>query len=190
MTAPLDASSSNPKQGGPSFPLAHRLTRLAWCIAWNGFGRWTPTPMFGWRRFLLQLFGAQIAATAKVYPGVRIWYPRNLTMAEFSCLAPAVNCYSMAPIRLGAYALVSQGAHLCAGTHDVDDRHFQLVVKPITIGANAWVAAEAFVGPGVDMADGSVLGARAVTFRSIATNAIHAGNPARFIRMRRSSDAT
>lgn len=182
---PLDAAASDPRHGGASFPLRHRLIRLGWAVVWRGFGVWTPTPLFAWRRFLLRTFGAKIAATAKVYPGVQVWYPANLEMAEWSCLGPQVNCYSMATIRLGAHALVSQGAHLCAGTHDVDDPHFQLLTNPIEIGERAWIAAEAFVGPGVVVEPGAVLGARGVSFKHIPAWSIQAGNPARHVRMRR-----
>lgn len=134
---------------------------------------------------LLRLFGAKLSSTAKVYPGVDIWLPANLEMAEHATLGPGVVCYAMARISLGPYALVSQRASLCAGTHDVDDPSFQLMVKPISIGERAWVAAEAFVGPGVTVGEGAVLGARAVTFRDLEPWTIYAGNPAKPLRKRR-----
>jgi putative colanic acid biosynthesis acetyltransferase WcaF len=184
MTSLLDARSANPREGGPSFSLKHRLIRLAWNVVWNCFGKWTPVPLQGWRRLLLRSFGASIHPAARIYPGVKIWYPANLSMDAYACLAGGANCYSMDKITLGPYALVSQGAHLCCGTHDVDDPYFQLTTKPITIGANAWIAAEAFVGPGVVIGEGAVLGARGVTFKHLDAHSIYAGNPARFIRYR------
>ncbi len=108
-------------------------------------------------------------------------------MAKHACLAPNVNCYNMAKITLGEHAIVSQGAHLCAGSHDVDDEHFQLIAKPITIERFSWVAAEAFVGPGVTVAEYSVLGARGVAFKDTEPHGIYAGNPAKFIRNRRNA---
>lgn len=125
-----------------------------------------------------------MAKSAKVYPGVTVWYPPNLEMHEHSCLAAGVTCYCMDQIILERFALVSQRAHLCAGTHDIDDPHFQLVTRPIRIGANAWVAAEAFVGPGVTVHEGAVLGARAVAMKSIPAWTICVGNPARETRLR------
>lgn len=109
-------------------------------------------------------------------------------MADRSLLAERVNCYNMAPISLGERALVSQGAHLCAGSHDIRTRDFQLIAKPIHIGADVWIAAEAFVGPGVDVGEGSVLGARAVAFKSLEPWGVYAGNPAQFIKRRVISD--
>ncbi len=121
----------------------------------------------------------------RVYGSAKIWYPRNLVMADNSVMGPGVICYSMAPITVGAGAIISQRAHLCAGTHDVDDPNFQLQAFPINIGPNAWIAAEAFVGPGVDVEAGAVLGARGVMFKNMEPWTIYAGNPARALRRRR-----
>ncbi|MEJ2801438.1 putative colanic acid biosynthesis acetyltransferase [Comamonadaceae bacterium PP-2] len=183
----LDANATNPREGGASFTLKHRCTRLIWTIVWSLLGRWTPIPFHSWRRFLVRIFGAKISSTAKIYPGVKIWYPSNLTMNDYSCLGPDVICYSMASVFLDRYALISQRAHICAGTHDIDDKSFPLVVKPIHIGANAWVAAEAFVGPGVTIGDGAVLGARAVTFKDLKPWYVYAGVPAKAIRQRKNN---
>jgi putative colanic acid biosynthesis acetyltransferase WcaF len=184
MTTILDARETKPREGGATFPLSHRLERAVWTLVWGLLGSWTPTPLFGWRRFLLRLFGAKLAPTAKVYPGVKVWYPRNLRMERFACLGPGVNCYDMAQITLEEHALVSQGAHLCGGTHDVDDEHFQLKARPIRLGSNAWVASEAFVAPGVTLGEGAVLGARGVAFKDLDAWSIYGGNPAQFLRKR------
>ncbi|MBR1364810.1 MULTISPECIES: putative colanic acid biosynthesis acetyltransferase [Bradyrhizobium] len=175
---------TKPRMGGASFPLRHRLERATWNITWRLLGAWTPVPLHAWRRFLLRAFGARIAHNAKVYPSASVWYPRNLQMHEYATLGPGANCYCMAEIVLEKFSLVSQRAHLCAGTHDVDDADFSLVTKPIRIGQNAWVAAEAFVGPGVTVNKDAVLGARAVTMKDLEAGKIYAGNPARPLRAR------
>lgn len=180
----LDARKTNPREGGPSFSFRHRLLRFAWGIVWGLLGRWSPVSFHGWRRFLLRSFGAKIDRTAKVYPSVRVWYPPNLVMGAHACLAGGVNCYCMDRIELGNYALVSQGAHLCGGGHDIDTEEFQLFAKPILIGNNAWIAAEAFVGPGVTVGDAAVLGARGVAFKDLQPMNVYAGNPAKILRTR------
>ncbi len=180
----LDAKQSNPREGGPSFSLDHRLLRLAWGIVWGVLGRWSPIPFHGWRRMLLRTFGAQISKTARVYPTTIVWYPPNLAMGAHAVLGPGVICYCMDRVVIGDYAIVSQRTHLCGGTHDPDDRHFQLQPKPITIGAHAWIAAEAFVGPGVHVGEGAIVGARGVAVKTIPDWEIWAGNPARKIRDR------
>lgn len=82
-------------------------------------------------------------------------------------------------IDIGDYAVVSQGAYLCGGTHDYNSKNFQLLIKPIVIGPRAWVCAEAFIHAGVVIPEGAVIGARAVVNKSLTNNwAVYAGNPA------------
>lgn len=102
-------------------------------------------------------------------------------MERDSCLGPEVDCYSAAPIVVGANSTVSQRAYLCAASHDFRQPNFPLIVGPITIRSNVWVAAEAFIGPGVTIEDHAVVGARAVVTRDVPSEAIVAGNPARIV---------
>jgi len=186
----LDARESAPSEGGPSFSLANRLTRVAWTLVWGIGASWTPRQLASWRRFLLRCFGARMEPGSDVRASARVWLPANLHLGPRAVIGPQVNVYSMGPIELGADVLVSQGAHLCAGTHDSDSPEFQLVARPIRIGARAWIAAEAFVGPGAQIGEGVVLGARAVAFGELAPWTVYSGNPARPIRPRRRTPRT
>ncbi len=187
---PLSLAGAKPRFGGPTFSLRHRFARGAWMLAWSLLAAWTPSRFMPWRRALLRLFGAQLSATAVVRSSVRIWWPGHLRMGEHASLGPGVICYNVAPISIEDGAIVSQRAHLCTGTHDIDDIDFPLVCRPITVGRNAWVAAEAFVGPGVSIGEGAVLGARAVAARDLAAYTVYVGNPARPVRLRLHSPAT
>ena len=179
MTSPLDANAHDPRHGGPSFPLANRLERVGFVIIWRLLAWLLPPPFgWGWRRLLLRLFGATIASGAKVYPSARIWLPRNLTIGAWGSIGPGAICYNQAPITLGESAIISQRAFLCAGDHDHRAASHQLITNPITIGANAWVAAEAFVGPGVTVGPQAILGARGCAMKDIPASTIWAGNPA------------
>lgn len=105
-------------------------------------------------------------------------------MADRSCLGPRCICYCVGKVRLGESAIVSQGAHLCTATHDHRDSTFPLVVGDIEIRDGAWVAAEAFIGPGVLVAERAVVGARAVAAKDVAPGIVVAGNPARQVGQR------
>ncbi len=157
------------------------MRRLAWVLVEASLYRWSPVPLHGWRRFLLRAFGARVRGDAHPYPSAKIWAPWNLELEPGSCIGPGVCCYSVAVIALGTRALVSQGAHLCTATHDPRDSAFPLLVGAIRIGAQAWVAADAFIGPGVHIGDRAVIGARAVVMKDVPSNVIVAGNPARMI---------
>ncbi len=156
-----------------------KLRRAVWNLVWLLLYRPSPIPLHGWRRLLLRLFGARIAAGAHPYPRVKIWAPWNLRMDEHSCLANDVDCYCVAPVSLGAHATVSQYSYLCTASHDYRDPAMPLVVAPIVVEAEAWVAADVFVGPGVRIGAGAVVGARSTVIADVPPWTVVAGSPAR-----------
>ncbi len=184
MSQPLDAAQTRPLEGGASFSLANRLFRVVWMLAWLMLARFTPPPLHGWRRLVLRLFGAKVARGARVHASVSIWHPGNLELGEQVLIGPGVRLYNQGRIVIGARSVISQRAHICASTHDVNDPHFQLQLRPITIGAQCWVAAEAFVGPGVTMHDRAVLAARGALFGDAECDGIYSGNPASLLKKR------
>ena len=158
-----------------------RLRRILWNFAWLVLFRPTPNALHGWRRWLLRRFGAQIGPAAHPYPAARIWAPWNLIMEADACLANEVDCYNVAPVILRRGAIVSQKAYLCTASHDAVDPDFPLTGATIEIGAHAWIAAAAFVGPGVTVAAGGIAAAGAVVVRDVAAGTVVAGNPARMV---------
>lgn len=163
----------------------HQIERMIWSVVWGVFVLPIPRSLFsGWKRLLLRAFGAKIAATSKVYSSARIYYPRNLIMGENSCLADGVKCYNVAPIILHDNVTVSQGAFLCTASHDISNPLNPLVTSPIVIMNSAWVAAEAFVGMGVTIHEGAVVGARAAVYKDVEPWTVVGGNPAKFIKNR------
>jgi putative colanic acid biosynthesis acetyltransferase WcaF len=102
-------------------------------------------------------------------------------MGHRSCLASRVNCYNVARVTIGANARISQGAHLCTASHNHHVFSFPLVVGAISIGDDAWIASEAFVGPGVEIGVGAVVGARSVVFHDVGPWSIVVGNPSKIV---------
>src|SRR4026209_1391653 len=100
------------------FSFYNRPGRWIWGLVPLTLFRSSPRLFHGWRRLLLRLFGASIGRGVRVYPSVRIWAPWNLQMPAHSCLGRDVDCYCVAPIRIGAHAVVSQYSSLCAASHD------------------------------------------------------------------------
>lgn len=181
----LDASETRPLEGGASFSLGNRVLRVIWGLAWLVLCRFTPPPLHPWRRLVLRLFGARIGKGARVHASVRIWLPANLELGEQTLIGPGAIIYNQGRIAIGARSVVSQRAYLCASSHDISDPHFQLVLRPITVGSGCWIATEAFVGPGVTVGDGAVIGARAALFGDAAENGVYSGNPAQLLKQRK-----
>jgi len=148
------------------------------------FFRFSPKPFHGWRRGVLKLFGAKIGRAVHIYPGVKIWAPWNLEILDHAGIASGVNLYSQGKITIGRFTVVSQGSHICAGTHDYETPGFPLITKPIVIGDYSWVAADVFIHPGVTIGEGSVIGARSVVARDIPEWKIAVGFPCEVIKDR------
>ena len=130
------------------------------------------------------MFGAKVHPTAQVYSSARIYYPANLTMEAYSCLADGVECYNVAPVTVGAHSTISQGTLLCTASHDITDSHHRLVTAPIMIEDQVWIGARAYIGMGVVVRQGAVVGATASVYKTVEPWTVVGGNPARFIKKR------
>jgi putative colanic acid biosynthesis acetyltransferase WcaF len=160
-----------------------KVGRVLWAMASPSF-RWSPRIFWGWRRMLLRLFGAKIGKHVHVYPSARITMPWHVSVGDFAAIGDRAILYALGPITIGARSVVSQYAHLCAGSHDWRDPAMPLLKQPIEIGADVWICADAFVGPGVKIGDHAVIGARAVVMKDVAANVVGHGNPFRISKLR------
>ncbi|WP_200305432.1 WcaF family extracellular polysaccharide biosynthesis acetyltransferase [Paracraurococcus ruber] len=152
-----------------------------WWIIQSLLFRTSPQICKGWRRFILRCFGAEIGPRVQVRPRVRVTYPWKVRIGAHAWVGDDVEIYSLGPISIGRNAVVSQGSYLCAGTHDHRDPTFPIRGEPIVIEDEAWVAAGCFIGPGVTIGRGAVVGARSVVLSDIPPGMMAAGHPARVL---------
>lgn len=136
------------------------------------------------RNFILRIFGAELPLFSLVYSSSTIYAPWNLKMGRHSCIGPNSRIYNKDKISIGNFCVVSQGAYLCTASHDITDPKHSLVTAPIVIKDRAWVAADTFVGMGVTVGEGAVVGARAAVFKDVEPWTVVGGNPAKFIKKR------
>jgi putative colanic acid biosynthesis acetyltransferase WcaF len=157
--------------------------RVCWMLLRPLF-RFSPRPCFRWRNFLLRLLGAQIGRDVHIYSSAVIYYPWQLVAGDESAIGEYAFIYNLGLVTIGARATISHRVHLCAGTHDYTKPEFPLLRPPIVIGEQAWICAEAFVGPGVTIGEGVIVGAGAVAMTDVEPWMIVAGNPAQVIKLR------
>ena len=74
------------------------------------------------------------------------------------------------------------GAYLCTGSHDYRREDFKLVVRPITVRTGSWIAAAAFVAPGVEIGAGAVVAAGSVVTGNVPPDTLVRGNPAAVVK--------
>jgi len=169
----------------PQTSVGNRAMRFLWDITYACLFRTSPRPLYGWRRFLLRLFGAKLGTNTKISPTAQIWAPWNLICDSVVAIAADAVVYNPKPIHLGSHAILSQESYLCGATHDYDDPAFPTVSYPMKVGRYAWICARACVQPGVTVGDGAVLALGSVATRDLEPWTIYGGIPARPIKGRK-----
>ncbi len=163
---------------------AGKLKEGLWLIVRSVVFLHTPFPMYAFKRWLLRCFGAKVGQGVVIKPGVKITFPWKLTIGDHAWLGEECSILNLHHIEIGANACISQRVMLCTGSHDWTSPTFDLILKPVKIDASAWIAAKAFVGPGVSVGTHAVLTANSVATKDLEPYSIYQGNPAEKIRVR------
>lgn len=175
---------SVPQRNVSPWTTRQKIGRVAWGFVQSTLFAWSFHSMYGFRAWLLRCFGAKLGRNVRVRASARFEIPWNITLGDDVSIGDRAVVYALGPITVGDRSFLSQDAQLCAGTHDFTSPNYPLLRPPITIGTDCWIAADAFVGPGVTIADGVVVGARASVFGDLPEWTICVGNPAKPIKPR------
>ena len=143
------------------------LTVLLWQTVQQTLFAWSPQPAYGWRRWLLRLFGAQVGKGVLVRPTTRVTYPWKVKLGNYCWIGDHAEIYSLGAITIGDNAVISQRSYICAATHDYKDITFPLVANPVVIEREAWIATDCFIAPGVTIGAGTIVAARSTVLQSV-----------------------
>lgn len=168
------------------YPVSFYIRRLLWKSVWLTIWQLLPKrgPLKRGRALLLRLFGADIGEKCGFSASAYVEFPWQIKMKSHCTVGPRSVLYNLANVEFGTHVIISQDVYICAGTHDYTNLAYPLERKPIVIQDHVWVCAGAFIGPGVTVGEGSVVGARAVVTKNIEPWSVVAGNPAKFIKKR------
>ena len=144
--------------------------------------RWLPGS--SWRVQLLRSFGARIGRGCRLKPGLRVKFPWRLQVGQACWLGEDAWLDNLALITLGDRVCLSQGVYLCTGNHNFRSPGFDLLLSPITIGDDAWIAARAVLAPGTVIGSGAVVSLGAVVSGAVLSGTIVHGNPAALVGLR------
>ena len=167
-----------------NWSLKVKLLRVMWMgmsfIYWPFFPKFF-SPIRVWTA---RLFGAEIGKNCLICPGVKIWMPWNLTLGDCVSVGHSVEIYNFGKISIGDHSSISQNVFLCSASHDYTNPIHPLIYKEIRIDVQCWLAAGCFIGPGVHIKEGVVVGAMSVVTKDTECWGVYAGNPAVFIKKR------
>lgn len=158
-------------------------TQLWWFVQTTLF-KLSPQFMYGFRRVLLRMFGAKIGKGVLIRPSASITYPWKLTIGDYSWVGDDSILYNLGQIDIGSNVAIAHRVYLCTGYHEIDKVTFEIGAKPIVVGDEVWLPNDVFVGPGVTIGRGAVVGARSSVFSNMPEGMICYGTPARPVKPR------
>ena len=156
-----------------------------WWLVQSFLFRTSPQFLYGWRKFLLRLFGAKIGKKVIIRPSVKITYPWKLTIGDYSWIGDDVDLYTLGVIDIGNNVVISQRSYLCTASHNYKKKNFPIYQKPIKICDEVWIATDVFIAPGITIGRGTVIGSRSSVYEDIPSNKVCLGHPAKIIRERK-----
>jgi putative colanic acid biosynthesis acetyltransferase WcaF len=159
------------------------VVQLWWAVQATAF-RCSPQVLYGFRRWLLRLFGARVGKGVRIRPSATVTYPWKVTVGDYTWIGDDVIVYSLGEICIGNNTVISQSCYLCAATHDYRSRSFDMHDRKIVIDDEVWVSADVFVAPGVTIGKGAVVGARSSVFKDLPPMMVSVGSPAQPMRPR------
>lgn len=98
-----------------------------------------------------------------------------------------MNCIILdgAKVTFGDNVFIAPGCGFYTAGHplDTEQRNQGLeYARPITVGDNVWIGAQACILPGVTIGNNSVIGAGSVVTKDIPANVVAGGNPCRILK--------
>ena len=138
-------------------------------------------PIYGLKRWLLRVFGANVGRAVVIKPHVRIKFPWRCQIGDDCWIGEDVWIDNLADVRIENDVCLSQGVYLCTGSHDHRSITFDLISKPIVIEDQAWIAARSMILQGVTVGRGAVVAAGSVVTSEVPSGTIVAGSPCRVI---------
>jgi putative colanic acid biosynthesis acetyltransferase WcaF len=157
---------------------APRWKEAAWVVCKTLFFLCRLPLPSAFRAGVLRLFGARIGRGLIIRSGVNIVFPWRLIIGEHVWIGEEVLILNLAQVEIGSHTCISQRAFLCAASHNFRDDNFGLKLAPISVGSECWIAAQAFLGPGTSIGNGSMVCAAAMVTGEVPPQSVARGNPA------------
>lgn len=155
-----------------------------WWITHSLFFTPSPQIFYGWRRFLLRLFGARIGNNVLIRAEVAITYPWKIEIGDNSWIGDDCVLYSLDKITIGKNVSIAHKVYFNTGGHNYQSETFDITGDSIVIEDECWITNDVYVAPGVTIGKGTVVGARSSVFKDLPGGKVCVGSPAKVIKDR------
>lgn len=133
---------------------------------------------------LVDLFGRSFEGL-KLLPPFHCDYGENIRLGRNVFINFNAGMLACASIDIGDHCYIGPNVQIYTAIHPLDPekrRQGINLAKRVRIGADCWIGGGVIVLPGVEIGEGSTIGAGSVVTRSIPPRSVAAGNPCRVLR--------
>ena len=141
-------------------------------------------------------------------PYRRFWLGKRSVIESYCCINNAVgdvtigdytrigiHCTVIGPVCIGSHVNLAQGITVTALNHNFEDATKRIdeqgvSTKPVVIGDDVWIGANAVILPGVTIGSHCVVAAGAVVTKDVPDNTLVGGVPAKVIKNCRNNEIT
>jgi putative colanic acid biosynthesis acetyltransferase WcaF len=161
-----------------------KFTVQLWWIIQETLFQWSPQILYGWRTFLLKIFGAKIGKNVKIRSTAKIVYPWKVNIGDYTWIGDDCILYSLGNIQIGSHVAIAHSVYFNTGGHDYQKLTFDIFAKSIVIENECWITNDVYIAPGVNIGEGTIVGARSSVLKDLPAGKICYGSPAVPIRDR------
>ncbi|HEY5892025.1 MAG TPA: acyltransferase [Chthoniobacterales bacterium] len=133
-----------------------------------------------YQAWLLKAMGAKVEGPVAVAPGTSFLGSRNLKLGRYVTIGASSRIVSWAPVTIGHDFMASDFLNINSGSHDPIT--LKPHCEPIIIGERVWCGTGVTICAGVEIGDDVVIGAGSVVTKSLPSNCIAYGTPAKAAR--------
>jgi maltose O-acetyltransferase len=137
------------------------------------------------RQTILQQLLGHIGQHSIIEPPFHCPYGENIYIGDDVYLNVMCTILDCNTVRIGHHVMIGPAVQIYTAAHALQAQariQGWEVAKPVVIEDNVWIGGAAVLLPGVTIGRNAVVGAGAVVTRSVPTNTVVVGNPARVIR--------
>ncbi len=167
--------------GSEIFEAFHKYSQEALKITSEINGKYNPPEKI--RELFSKLTESEIDETFGLFPPFYTDCGKNIKIGKNVFINACCRFQDQGGIEIGDGSLIGHNTTIATLNHDFNPAKRQnLTPSPVKIGKNVWIGSDCTILPGVEIGDGVIIGAGSVVTKSIPTNTIAVGNPARVIK--------
>lgn len=123
--------------------------------------------------------------------GVQFGNQHNIIIEDYVFIGEGTRVYAQGKVTIKRGTIIADHCDIRTANHyyDGDNLHClpfdeKILVKPVTIGHNVWIASHVLILPGVTIGDGAVVAAGSVVTKDVEECEVVGGAPAKHIKYR------